>query len=99
MTSTNPNEFWRKIQNLGPRKDKSVLIEIIDENGDVDLEVEIVFERWRRDFHELYNCSENDRFDETLINSRSAHVPLPQSGLLQQLKARYVAVCAGRGTL
>jgi len=46
-----------QIQNLGPRKDKSVPVEIIDENGDVVREEEIVFGRLRRVFHELYNCS------------------------------------------
>lgn len=30
IATDNPNEFWRKIENLGPRKDKSIQMEIVD---------------------------------------------------------------------
>lgn len=65
MTTTNPTQFWNKVQNLGPRKDPSIPIQIRDTNGSV-LHVENrVFERWSQDFENLYNCENNDEFDET----------------------------------
>ena len=44
MSCNNPTEFWRKIQNLGPRKDNSIPIEIVD-NGNIIRNERTVFER------------------------------------------------------
>ena len=32
-TTSNPTDFWDKIKNLGPRKDKTILVQVHDTNG------------------------------------------------------------------
>lgn len=44
MSTTNPNDFWREIQKLGPRKNKDIPTEIVDENGMTINEEALVFE-------------------------------------------------------
>ena len=50
MSTSNPNEFWKKIEKLGPRKDSSIPMEVIDESGDICREESVVFDRWKHDF-------------------------------------------------
>lgn len=54
MSCTNPTEFWRKTQKLGPRKDTSIPIEIAD-NANIIRDEHVVFERWKVNFRNLYN--------------------------------------------
>ena len=35
MSTTNPTEFWRKIQHLGPRRDRNIPIKILDKDGNI----------------------------------------------------------------
>ena len=63
MSTTNPTEFWRKIQHLGPRRDRNIPIEVLDEDGSISTAEDTVFERWKHDFYNLYNCKEESDFD------------------------------------
>ena len=47
LNTNNPNEFWQKIQRLGPRRDKDILMEVIDDNGDSNNDENVIFERWK----------------------------------------------------
>ena len=60
MTTSNPNDFWRKIKTLGPRRDRTIPVEIVSEDGDVSTEESTVFERWKTDFYNLYNRDGDD---------------------------------------
>jgi hypothetical protein len=44
MSTHNPTEFWQKIQRLGPRKNKSIHIELVD-NGNIIRDENFVFEK------------------------------------------------------
>ena len=35
MSTSNPNDFWKKVQNLGPRRDKTIPMHFYDENGHI----------------------------------------------------------------
>jgi hypothetical protein len=54
MCSSNPKDFWERIKRLGPRKGTAIPIEVIDSNGVPINNVNIVFEKWRIDFLNLY---------------------------------------------
>lgn len=64
MSTSNPNDFWRKIQKLGPRKDRLIPTEIVNSTGESIHSEQQVFEKWRLDFFNLYNCEDTDGFDE-----------------------------------
>lgn len=63
MSSRNPNDFWEKIRNLGPRRNKNIPFEVIDESGNITRNEQDVLERWRCDFENLYNGVQSDEFD------------------------------------
>lgn len=73
MSSNNPNDFWDKIKRLGPRKDTSIPIEIIDNNGITTNDENRVFEKWRLDFQNLYTCSNQNDFDDAHYNQAKTH--------------------------
>ena len=73
LSSNNPNEFWNKIKNLGPRKSRDVPIEIVNEKGDSDTTEDNVFNRWKNDFEKLYNSGDGVDFDETFYNVSKNH--------------------------
>ncbi|XP_060556851.1 uncharacterized protein LOC132717406 [Ruditapes philippinarum] len=64
MSTSNPNDFWQKIKSLGPRKDSSIPIEIIDENGTPIRNEHEVWNRWKSDFEKLYNGTDTGNFDD-----------------------------------
>jgi hypothetical protein len=68
MTSKNPNDFWNKIQNLGPRNKHNILMEVQDDEGNVSLNEQTILERWRVDFENLYNGSGSKEFDNDNYN-------------------------------
>ncbi|VDI60035.1 Hypothetical predicted protein [Mytilus galloprovincialis] len=63
MTSKNPTDFWEKIRKLGPRSNKCIPQEVVDDNGTITRSEQEVLERWRSDFENLYNGLSSDEFD------------------------------------
>ncbi len=66
-----PKEFWRHVQNLGPRKSSSVPIEIVDENGNVSNNVNEVLNKWKDDFETLYTgkSQQDEHFDDVFLDT------------------------------
>ena len=85
MSTNNPNEFWRKIEKLGPKRDKSIPVEIIYENGAVSNDESVVFERWKNDFYNLYNCSDNNDFDDVYFDRAKLHKVLLENNISDHL--------------
>lgn len=73
MSTTNPNEFWDKIKHLGPRKDSSIPVEIVDDNGVVIKDQNEVFDKWKEDFSNLYNGANSEEFDDTFYDRAKIH--------------------------
>ena len=52
LNTNNPNEFWNKIKQLGPRKDNTIPIEITDTNNNTTTDEHSVFDKWKTDFEQ-----------------------------------------------
>jgi hypothetical protein len=87
FTSSNPREFWNKIQKLGPRKDKSIPLQIIDDSGLIQSDEAKVFERWKRDFENLYNARDGNDFNDEFHDQAKIHKHLLE---LQQEDPLYI---------
>ena len=87
MTTSNPTEFWKNIQGLGPRKNKSIPIEVVDESGNTSQDENIVFERWKNDFYNLYNCNDRNDFDEVHYDRAKLHKVLIENNMSDPLYA------------
>ena len=81
MSTTNPTEFWRKIQHLGPRRDRNIPIKILDKDGNISTAENTVFERWKHDFYNLYNCKEESDFDEVDYDRAKVHKLLLENNM------------------
>ena len=81
MSTTNPTEFWRKIQQIGPRRDRNIPIEVLDEDGSISTAENTVFERWKHDFYNLYNCKEESDFDEVHNDCAKVHKLLLENNM------------------
>ena len=73
ISTSNPNEFWDKINKLGPRSDKTIPCEIIDDNGNVVRDEDAVLGKWKRDFESLYNGTDNSEFNSEHYNRAKIH--------------------------
>ena len=51
--------FWRHLGKLGvPQiKNKQITMEVLDEDGNVNCNINVVFDKWKQGFSSLYNCS------------------------------------------
>ena len=77
ITTSNPTEFWKKVQGLGTRKDKSIPIEVVDESGNTSQNENIVFERW--------NCNDRSDFDEVHSDRAKLHKVLIENNMSDPL--------------
>lgn len=84
ISTSNPTEFWRKIKSLGPRTNKTIPLEVI-ENDSVISEERRVFEKWRTDFKNLYNRSENSDFDDVHYDRAKLHKQLLEMNMQDPL--------------
>ena len=71
INTSNPNEFWKQINNLGPKRSSKIPMEVYDENGPEGgfkiRDENYVFEKWKDDFHSLYNMPSD--FDADFDNA------------------------------
>ena len=73
MSTNNPNEFWNKIRKLGPRKDRTIPMEIIQNDGITSSNEKEVLDKWRQDFHNLYNGVDSGEFDSEHYTRAKMH--------------------------
>lgn len=73
ISSTNQNEFWNKIRYLGPKHDSSIPMAIVNEQGHSVTDENAVYDRWKRDFENLYNSVESDDFDNEFYDRAKLH--------------------------
>jgi hypothetical protein len=81
ISTSNPNEFWDKINKLGPRSDKTIPCEIIDDNGNVVRDEDAVLGKWKRDFESLYNGTDNSEFKSEHYNRAKIHKILIENNI------------------
>ncbi len=56
----NPREFWNHIKHIGPRKVSELPQKVYDANNDLVCDIATVLDKWKDDFHSLYNCPDDD---------------------------------------
>lgn len=47
LQTNNPNQFWKEINNMGPKKPKKIQVEVVLDNGDG--ETKNVLGKWEKD--------------------------------------------------
>jgi hypothetical protein len=61
LCTSNPKEFWKLLKELGPKKaDTKIPMEVYDNTGRVSKDLSFVFEKWRKEYENLYNPSLNN---------------------------------------
>ena len=85
MSTSNPNDFWDKVKHLGPRKDRSIPVEIHDEFGNYIRDENIVFDKWKGDFENLYSYNSNSEFDDTFYDNVKSHKLVLENNMLDPL--------------
>lgn len=69
LSSKNPNNFWNGIRKLGPRKDRFIPFEIV-ENGQIVTDENRVYERWKYEFEKLYHGDNDNDFDDDFFHQK-----------------------------
>lgn len=81
INTSNPSEFWKHINSLGPRKSTRIPMEVYSDSSDVDSckvsDPDVVLRTWKGEFQSLYNIpeSEHDNFDADFYNGIMAALP------------------------
>ena len=68
LNTSNPKEFWQKINQLGPRKINIIPMEVLDDTGNVISDSIHVQAKWKHDFKNLYTVTELQTFDKQFYN-------------------------------
>ena len=55
VVTDNPQEFWKMLNNIGPRKSCDIPLEIYDANGEICNDINQVLDKWRSEYNHLYN--------------------------------------------
>ena len=64
-----PNAFWRYIKKIGPSRDESIPMEV-EINGVISSDLNVVLEKWRSEFENLYCVSDQENFDKNFKKSK-----------------------------
>ena len=69
INTSNPNDFWKQINALGPKRSSKIPMENYDENGFTIRDENFVFEKWKNEFYSLYNMPSdmNSNFDNVFF--------------------------------
>ena len=87
------------MKHLGPRKGRSIPVEIHDESGHVIRDENIVFGKWKGDFENLYSSSSSCDFDETFYDNVKSHKRLLEDNITLDevaaaiMKAKKLSAC------
>ena len=61
INTSNPTEFWKQINSLGPKKSKKIPMEVYNSNSSEKIhDTELVLNSWRCEFETLYNIPESE---------------------------------------
>ncbi|MES9881007.1 MAG: reverse transcriptase family protein [Sedimenticola sp.] len=83
--STDSRSFWKEIGKIGIQNDRKrdIPMEVIDQDGNVSNDVDVVLSRWKSDYASLYNDSDtSDHFDDAhlqRIKSDLHHSAIPSA--------------------
>ena len=59
VNTKNPTQFWKHINNLGPKKKKNIPMKVKLPNGDESYDIKYVHEHWKNEFCNLLNKNDN----------------------------------------
>jgi hypothetical protein len=68
LNTENPREFWKALNNLGPRKKNNIPMQVYDEEGNVTGEIDKVMSKWKSDFHNLFQGYDTNEFNTEFYN-------------------------------
>ena len=81
INTKNPNEFWKQVNSLGPKRSMKIPMEVYNDmgpGGGIKVRDEnYVFEKWKDEFHSLYNMPSdiNTSFDNVFYDDIKARLP------------------------
>lgn len=66
----NPREFWKLLNQLGPRKSVNIPLEVYNDDGEVVSDLCFVLNRWKKDYENMYNIPPGvSTFNDEYYNS------------------------------
>ena len=74
IVTSNPNEFWKEIKKMGPKKQVKIPLQVYSENEGISNNLNTVLSRWQNDFANLYNVTSteaNNRTHDEVFLSKS----------------------------
>lgn len=83
--SNEPSKFWSHIKKLGPKKSKSIPMEVYLDNDEVSLDRETVLKTWQQEFSNLYNTKNSSHFDEEFYSELKAYKAFKEDLMLDPL--------------
>ena len=70
MVSSDPNEFWNQIKNLGPKRKKDENFEVYDENGQPTSDINLVLKKWEESTKDLFDYKDDPIFDNDFLQQK-----------------------------
>ena len=84
LNTSDPKAFWEQLNKLGPRRQKKIPMEYIDDNGNVITDVNAVLDSWRNEFQSIYN-NDNDFYDDAHLRNCLVELQLKEQSISDPL--------------
>ena len=70
ISTTDPNKFWKTIKKLGPPKKSNIPLEVYNDDGHIENDLDKVLEQWKLEFQKLYTfLPEPGTFDDQFYDN------------------------------
>jgi hypothetical protein len=85
LQTNNPKEFWEKISKLGPRRKNVIPMEILNADGTINSNSDMVLLQWKNDFENLYKITDTENFDTDFYERAQYNLEIKENHMLDPL--------------
>ena len=86
LQTENPRVFWQQLRRLGPNKRNSIPMEIYNESNQIIYDTNLVLNKWKTDFENLYADNTKETKDlSDIIKNINYHIALIENNMIDPL--------------
>ncbi len=91
ISTSDPKQFWKAIHKLGPKSKKNIPVEVYNEDGNIETDMNKVLNKWSSEYETLYTfLPESGTVDDQFFNEHKQNlINIEQNGhILEGLNHR-----------
>ncbi len=75
IPTSDPKQFWKAIHKLGPKSKTNIRIEVYNEDGNIETDMNKILNKWSSEYETLYKfLPESGTFDDQIFNEHKQNL-------------------------